>query len=854
MPIKKIFARQIYDSRGNPTVEVDLTTEKGIFRAAVPSGASTGIYEALELRDKDKDKWHGKGVTKAINNVNNVIAPALVKANVDPTNQKEIDDMMLKMDDTDNKNNLGANAILGVSMAVCKAGAAHKGVPLYRHIADLAGMKEVIMPVPAFNVINGGSHAGNKLAMQEFMILPVGASNFSEAMKMGSETYHHLKAAIKKKYGLDATAVGDEGGFAPNFQNNEEALTLCVEAIEKAGYTGKIKIGMDVAASEFHKDGKYDLDFKNPESKADDWISSDKLCEMYKGFIEKYPVVSIEDAFDQDDWAGWTKLCGDTSIQIVGDDLTVTNPKRIQMAIDQKACNCLLLKVNQIGSVTESIAAHNLGKTNGWGTMVSHRSGETEDCFIADLVVGLGTGQIKTGAPCRSERLAKYNQLLRIEEELGSTAKYAGENFKRPSKSANKTLQKLSIDALNLDGKRIFMRCDFNVPQDKSTGAITNNARIVAAIPSIKYALDKKAKSVVLCSHLGRPDGKRNEKFTLKPVAEELKKLLGQDVTFLNDCVGPDVEKACNNPKPGSVILLENLRFHIEEEGKGVDESGNKVKADGSKIKAFRDSLAKLGDIYCNDAFGTAHRAHSSMVGQGYAKRASGFLLKKELSYFSKALDQPEHPFLAILGGAKVADKIQLIENMLDKVDEMIIGGGMAFTFRKVLDGMAIGNSLYDENGASIVPKLMAKAAKNNVKIHLPSDFVTGDKFAADAKVGAATIESGIPDGWMGLDAGPKSVQLFKEVIGRAKTIVWNGPAGVFEFDNFANGTKALMDAVVAKTASGGITIIGGGDTATCCAKWGTEDKVSHVSTGGGASLELLEGKDLPGVSALTDA
>jgi len=433
MPIKKIFARQIYDSRGNPTVEVDLTTEKGIFRAAVPSGASTGIYEALELRDKDKDKWHGKGVTKAINNVNNVIAPALVKANVDPTNQKEIDDMMLKMDDTDNKNNLGANAILGVSMAVCKAGAAHKGVPLYRHIADLAGMKEVIMPVPAFNVINGGSHAGNKLAMQEFMILPVGASNFSEAMKMGSETYHHLKAAIKKKYGLDATAVGDEGGFAPNFQNNEEALTLCVEAIEKAGYTGKIKIGMDVAASEFHKDGKYDLDFKNPESKADDWISSDKLCDMYKGFIEKYPVVSIEDAFDQDDWAGWTKLCGDTSIQIVGDDLTVTNPKRIQMAIDQKACNCLLLKVNQIGSVTESIAAHNLGKTNGWGTMVSHRSGETEDCFIADLVVGLGTGQIKTGAPCRSERLAKYNQLLRIEEELGSTAKYAGENFRKPS-------------------------------------------------------------------------------------------------------------------------------------------------------------------------------------------------------------------------------------------------------------------------------------------------------------------------------------------------------------------------------------------------------------------------------------
>jgi len=433
MPVKKIFARQIYDSRGNPTVEVDLTTERGIFRAAVPSGASTGIYEALELRDKDKSKWHGKGVEKAVENVNKVIAPALIEANVDPIEQKVIDEMMLKLDGTDNKNSLGANAILGVSMAVCKAGAAHKGVPLYRHIADLAGQKDVVMPVPALNIINGGTHAGNKLAMQEFMILPTGASSFSEAMKMGSETYHHLKAAIKAKYGLDATAVGDEGGFAPNFQNNKEAIDLCVEAIEKAGYTGKIKIGMDVAASEFCKEGnKYDLDFKNADSKSEDWVSTDQLCEMYHGFIKDAPVVSIEDGFDQDDWEGWTKLTGSTDIQIVGDDLTVTNPKRIQMAVDKKACNCLLLKVNQIGSVTESIAAHNLGKENGWGTMVSHRSGETEDCFIADLVVGLGTGQIKTGAPCRSERLAKYNQLLRIEEELGANAKFAGENFRRP--------------------------------------------------------------------------------------------------------------------------------------------------------------------------------------------------------------------------------------------------------------------------------------------------------------------------------------------------------------------------------------------------------------------------------------
>jgi len=431
MPIKEIHARQIYDSRGNPTIEVDLKTELGIFRAAVPSGASTGIYEALELRDK-AETWHGKGVSKAVNNVNNIIAPELVKACVDPIEQEKIDEMMLKLDGTDNKNSLGANAILGVSMAVCKAGAAAKRVPLYRHIADLAGVKDVVMPVPALNVINGGSHAGNKLAMQEFMVLPTGATCFSEAMRMGSELYHHLKGIIKKKYGLDATAVGDEGGFAPNFQNNGEALELLVEAIKKSGYEGKIQIGMDIAASEFFKNGKYDLDFKNPESKEADWITSDQLGDMYKEFIKDYPVVSIEDPYDQDDWEGYTKLTSETSIQIVGDDLLVTNPKRIQTAIDKKACNALLLKVNQIGSVTESIRAHQMAKEQGWGTMVSHRSGETEDCFIADLVVGLATGQIKTGAPCRSERLAKYNQLLRIEEELGPGAKFAGANFRNP--------------------------------------------------------------------------------------------------------------------------------------------------------------------------------------------------------------------------------------------------------------------------------------------------------------------------------------------------------------------------------------------------------------------------------------
>jgi len=413
-------------------------------------------------------------------------------------------------------------------------------------------------------------------------------------------------------------------------------------------------------------------------------------------------------------------------------------------------------------------------------------------------------------------------------------------------------LKKLSIDLLPIASERVFIRCDFNVPQ--KDGKITNNARIVAALPSIQYCLDNGAKSVVLCSHLGRPDGQKNMKFTLAPVAEELKTLLKRDVKFLPDCVGSEVEAACADPEQGSVILLENLRFHIEEEGKGVDASGNKVKAEKSDVTAFRTSLRKLADVYVNDAFGTAHRAHSSMVGEGFDKRAAGFLLKKELQYFAKALCNPERPFLAILGGAKVQDKIQLIENMLDKVDEMIIGGGMAFTFRKIMNDMKIGTSLYDAEGAKIVNKLVEKAKANNVKLHFPVDFVTANKFAEDAEVGEATVESGIPDGWMGLDCGPKSRELFAEVVARARVVVWNGPAGVFEFENFANGTKAIMDAVVALTEKGGCTIIGGGDTATCAAKYNTEDKVSHVSTGGGASLELLEGKVLPGVAALSDA
>ncbi|KAG0251711.1 phosphopyruvate hydratase, partial [Actinomortierella ambigua] len=357
MAIQKIHARQIFDSRGNPTVEVEVTTAKGIFRADVPSGASTGIHEALELRDGDKTAYVGKGVLKAVENVNKHLGPALIAANIDVTNQTAIDEFLIAQDGTTNKSKYGANAILGISMAALKAGAAEKGVALYRHIADLAGHagKKIVLPVPAMNVINGGSHAGNRLAMQEFMILPTGAESFAEAMKIGSEVYHALKAVIKKKYGQDATNVGDEGGFAPNIQDNDEGLKLLIAAIENAGYTGKVKIGMDVAASEFYREGKYDLDFKNADSKPADWLSGEELAKVYKKFTEDYPIVSIEDPFDQDDWSAWTHLTGATDIQIVGDDLTVTNPVRIQTAVEKKACNALLLKVNQIGTITESI-------------------------------------------------------------------------------------------------------------------------------------------------------------------------------------------------------------------------------------------------------------------------------------------------------------------------------------------------------------------------------------------------------------------------------------------------------------------------------------------------------------------
>lgn len=433
MGIKGVHAREILDSRGNPTVEVDVTTDTGMYRASVPSGASTGAYEACELRDGGS-RYVGKGVLKAVQNVNTILGPKLM--GMDETEQTKIDELMMQIDGTPNKSNIGANAILGVSLAVAKAGAGKRGIPLYQHFADLAGNKDLVMPVPSFNVINGGEHAGNGLAFQEFMVLPTGASSFSESMQIGAEIYHTLKSVTKKKYGPDSVNVGDEGGFAPPIKNNREGVELLMDAIEASGHLDKVVLGMDVASSEFHVDGKYDLAKKSRTADSNEpMLSGAELAKFYKDLCKEFPIKSIEDAFDQDDWESWTAFTSDVGkdIQLVGDDLTVTNPERIAKAAKMGACNALLLKVNQIGSVTESINAVKLSKQNGWGVMTSHRSGETEDDYIADLAVGLCTGQIKTGAPCRSERLSKYNQLLRIEEALKGKTSYAGTNFRTPS-------------------------------------------------------------------------------------------------------------------------------------------------------------------------------------------------------------------------------------------------------------------------------------------------------------------------------------------------------------------------------------------------------------------------------------
>ncbi|WP_342329388.1 phosphopyruvate hydratase [Pedobacter sp. FW305-3-2-15-E-R2A2] len=421
-----VHARQILDSRGNPTIEVDVMTENGVLgRAAVPSGASTGIHEAVELRDNDKSVYMGKGVLKAVANVNDKIADEL--RGIDVFEQNAIDSLLIKLDGTENKGNLGANAILGVSLAVAKAAAQESRQPLYRYIG---GVNANILPIPMMNIVNGGSHSDAPIAFQEFMIMPVGASSFSEALRWGTEVFHNLKAILHSR-GL-STAVGDEGGFAPNFEGTEDAVETIIQAIEKAGYKAgeQIYIAFDCAASEFYKDGKYD--YTKFEGDKGAIRTSEEQAEYLAQLSAKYPIISIEDGMGEDDWAGWkllTEKIGD-HVQLVGDDLFVTNVKRLQRGIDTDTANSILVKVNQIGSLTETINAVSLAQNNGYTSVMSHRSGETEDTTIADLAVALNCGQIKTGSASRSDRIAKYNQLLRIEEELGSAARFIGKDFK----------------------------------------------------------------------------------------------------------------------------------------------------------------------------------------------------------------------------------------------------------------------------------------------------------------------------------------------------------------------------------------------------------------------------------------
>ena len=427
--IEDVVARQILDSRGNPTVEVDVTLSCGVVgRAAVPSGASTGIFEALELRDGDNSKYLGKGVLKAVENVNKIIAPELIGK--DASNQQEIDSFMLELDGTENKSKLGANAILGVSLAVAKAASMAFEMPLYRY---LGGINAVTLPVPMMNIINGGAHADNNVDFQEFMIAPVGASCFQEAIRMGAEVFHNLKSVLKSR-GM-VTSVGDEGGFAPNLGSNEEALQVIVEAIEKAGYTTEqVKICLDVASSEFYDNGSYNLEGEGKK------LSREEMVSFLENWVNKYPIISIEDGMAEEDWEGWKMLTdriGDRC-QLVGDDLFVTNTKRLAKGIEKDTANSILIKVNQIGSLTETLDAIAMAHDAGYTAISSHRSGETEDTFIADLAVATNCGQIKTGSASRSDRIAKYNQLIRIEQELGSAAKYLGLKAFNGQKSSQK--------------------------------------------------------------------------------------------------------------------------------------------------------------------------------------------------------------------------------------------------------------------------------------------------------------------------------------------------------------------------------------------------------------------------------
>jgi len=421
--ISKINAREVLDSRGNPTVEVDVITENGVFRAMTPSGASAGKHEALELRDDNKSRYFGKGTLKAVENVNKIIAPKII--GLDCCQQESIDNLMIKLDGTGNKDKLGANAILPVSMAVTKAGAAAKNLNLYEYIAELFGVLPHKLPVPMCNIINGGKHAGQENSIQEHMLMPTGAKCFTEGIRMVSESYHHLAKLLKGKFGAGGILIGDEGGFAPaQLTDVNERLDLILRAVENAGYQDMMKMALDPASSEFFYDGSYKIGKKS--------YSGEEMVDFYADLCKTFPIVSIEDGLAEDDWDSWvemTKKLG-SAIQIVGDDLFVTNTKRIQKGIELKAANSVLIKLNQIGSVTETMNAIKMAHDAGWTAVVSHRSGETEDSFIADFVVGTSAGQIKTGAPARSDRNAKYNQLIRIEEELGGKAEYHGIDFR----------------------------------------------------------------------------------------------------------------------------------------------------------------------------------------------------------------------------------------------------------------------------------------------------------------------------------------------------------------------------------------------------------------------------------------
>ncbi|XP_043586199.1 enolase-like isoform X1 [Bombus pyrosoma] len=434
MPIQKVKARQIFNSRGDPTLEVDIITDVGLLRSSVPSVLVPNPNQAQELRDGNEAMYHGRSVFRAVDVVNNIIAPQLLKSRLEACQQMEIDSLLNRLDGTENKSKLGANAILGVSIACCKAGAAKKGLPVYRYIAELAENGELYIPVPSFNMISGGRHANNTLPCQEFMILPIGAESFADAMKMGMEVYRVLERKIAAAQEIQLPLpVSDDGAFTPlELEEDREALLLLDESIKEAGYEGRIKIALDMAASAFYKEGGYDLAFKTEESDPDDYMESEALKEQYLEYLTEFSsLVSIEDPFDLDDWDGWLTIA-DQDIQVVADDLTAMNIDRIEEAIERQVANAMVLRMSQVGTVTEAINCAKIARISDWGYIVTACEGETEDNFVADLAIGLSAGQFKAGAPCRSERTAKYNQILRIEEELGKDARYAGLNYRNP--------------------------------------------------------------------------------------------------------------------------------------------------------------------------------------------------------------------------------------------------------------------------------------------------------------------------------------------------------------------------------------------------------------------------------------